>query len=72
MGKRWPPFLAIFRENTSTIQVNFEIKETTKSASYLDCFLYMDNETLSIWLYDKRDDFNFPMVNFPFLGSNIP
>ena len=23
-------------------------------------------------LYDKRDDFNFPIVNFPFLDSNIP
>ena len=23
-------------------------------------------------LYDKRDDFNFPIVNFPYLGSNIP
>jgi hypothetical protein len=23
-------------------------------------------------LYDKRDDFNFPIVNFPFLCSNIP
>ena len=23
-------------------------------------------------LYDKRDDFDFPIVNFPFLSSNIP
>ena len=23
-------------------------------------------------LYDKRDDFNFPIVNFPFMCSNIP
>jgi hypothetical protein len=22
--------------------------------------------------YDKRDDFNFPIVNFPFICSNIP
>ena len=22
--------------------------------------------------YDKRDDFDFPIVNFPFLSSNIP
>ena len=22
--------------------------------------------------YDKRDDFSFPIVNFPFLSSNIP
>jgi len=23
-------------------------------------------------LYDKRDDFNFPIVNYPFLDSNSP
>jgi len=23
-------------------------------------------------LYDKRDDFTFPIVNFPFLCGNIP
>jgi hypothetical protein len=23
-------------------------------------------------LYDKGDDFNFPIVNFPFICSNIP
>jgi hypothetical protein len=22
--------------------------------------------------YDKRDDFNFPIVNFPFICSSIP
>ena len=52
-----------------------EIKETTKTAassSYLDCYLYIDNGKLATRLYDKRDDFNFPIVNFPFLSSNIP
>ena len=27
---------------------------------------------LQVKLYDKRDDFNFNIVNFPFLSSNIP
>ena len=51
-----------------------EIKETTETAassSYLDCYLYIDNGKLTTRLYDKRDDFNFPIVNFPFLSSNI-
>ena len=51
----------------------FEIKETTETAassSYLDCYLY--NGKLTTRLYDKRDDFNFPIVKFPFLSSNIP
>ena len=52
-----------------------EIKETTETAtssSYLDCYLYIDNIKLTTRLNDKRDDFNFPIVNFPFLSSNIP
>ena len=27
---------------------------------------------LRVRLYDKRDYFNFPIVNFPFLSSSIP
>ena len=23
-------------------------------------------------MYDKRDDFDFPIINFPYLRSNIP
>ena len=53
-----------------------EIKDTTdtsKSASYLDLFLFIDdNGRLKSKLYDKRDDFNFKIVNFPFLCGNIP
>ena len=52
-----------------------EIKETTETAassSYLDYYLYIDNGKRTTRLYDKRDDFNFPIVNFPFLSSNIP
>ena len=52
-----------------------EIKEKTETAafsSYLDCYLYIDSGKLATRLYDKRDDFNFPIVNFPFLSSNIP
>ena len=49
-----------------------EIKETTEtatSASYLDCYLYIGNGKLATRLYDY---FNFPILNFPFLTSNIP
>ena len=46
-----------------------EIKDTTESntsASYLDLLQFHTS------LYDKRDDFNFHITNFPFLSSNIP
>ena len=49
-----------------------ETTETAASSSYLDCYLYTDNGKLTTRLYDKRDDFNFPIVNFPSLSSNIP
>ena len=52
-----------------------DIKDTTGSSipnSYLDCYLNIDNGKLITRLYEKRDDFNFPIVNFPFMSSNIP
>ena len=56
--------------------VELEIKDTTDAdhhASYLDLLLKYDNfHRLQIKLYDKRDNFNFDIVNFPFLCSNIP
>ena len=56
--------------------IELEIKDTTytdRSASYLDLHLEIDSECqLRTKLYDKRDDFNFPIVNFPFICSTIP
>ena len=42
-------------------------------ANYLDLTLVIgNNNILHKKLYDKRDDFNFRIVNFSFLSSNIP
>ena len=42
------------------------------SASYLDIHLEIDSEGRLITKhYDKRDDLNFPIVNLPFICSNI-
>ena len=52
-----------------------EIKETTESAhsaSYLDLFIEIRQHALYTKLYDKRDVFNFQIINFPYLSSNIP
>jgi len=47
--------------------------ENAVEASYLDLYLEHDiTGTLTTKLYDKRDDFNFPLVNYPFLDRNIP
>ena len=48
-----------------TYPIELEIKDTTgtdSSTSYFDLTKP----------YDKRDDFNFPIVNFLFICSNIP
>jgi hypothetical protein len=59
-----------FQLHVDSIYPNeLEIKDTTESstsASYLDVLLKFDQ------LYDKRDDFNFSIINFPYLCSNIP
>ena len=52
-----------------------EVKDTDtqKSTSYLDLHLGIDNGgRLKTKLYNKRDDFTFSMVNFPFISSYIP
>jgi hypothetical protein len=53
-----------------------EVKETTytaSSASFLDIYLGFDGSGhLSTKMYDKRDDFNFKIINFPNMYSNIP
>ena len=42
-------------------------------ADYLDLTFIIDSGgKLSTRLYDKRDDFDFHIVNFPYLSSNIP
>ena len=54
--------------------IQLEVNDTTDrdmSASYLNLHLESDIEgRLRTKLYEKRDDFNFPIVNFPFICSN--
>ena len=43
--------------------------------TYSDMYKFLEMTTdgrLNTKIYDKRDDFNFPIVNLPFLCSNIP
>ena len=41
-------------------------------AHVLDLNLCMSNCTVSTKIYDKRDDFDFDIVNFPFLDDDVP
>ena len=50
-----------------------DTRDTDRPASYLDLHLEIDSgHRLRTKLCDNRDDFNFPIVNFPFICSNIP
>ena len=41
-------------------------------AAFLDLNLSIHNDIVSTKIYDKRDDFNFDIVNFPFLDDDVP
>ena len=47
--------------------------DAPKWANYLDLRLEFDEDgKLYTRLYEKRDDFDFPIVNLPYISSNIP
>ena len=51
-----------------------QLKKATSSdteAPFLDLNLSISNGTVSTKIYDKRDDFDFDIVNFPFLDGDI-
>ena len=41
-------------------------------APFLDLNLSTTNGIVSSKIYDKQDDFNFEIVNFPFLDGDVP
>ena len=41
-------------------------------APFLDLHLSISNGFVSSRIYDKRDDFDFDIVNFPFLDGDVP
>ena len=40
-------------------------------AAVLDSHLSISNDIVSTKIYDKRDDFDFEIVNFPFLDGDV-
>ena len=41
-------------------------------AAFLDLNLSINNDLVSTKIYDKRDDFNFDIVNFPLFDGDVP
>ena len=55
----------------SELQLNKANTYDTKAA-FLDLHLSIFNDIVSIKFYDKRDDFDFEIVNFSFLDGVVP
>ena len=60
-GQIYPTELQLNKANSSDTE-----------APFLDLNLSITNGIVSSKVYDKRDDFNFEIVNFPFLDGDVP
>ena len=60
INKIYPPELQLNKANTSDTK-----------APFLDLHLSISNGFVSSRIYDKRDDFDFDIVNFPFLDGDV-
>ena len=61
VGQIYPTELQLNKANSSDTE-----------APFLDLKLSIANGIVSSIIYDKRDDFNFEIVNFPFLDGDVP
>ena len=61
----------VVRIYPTELQLNRTNSSDTE-APCLDLNLCIPNGTVSTKIYDKRDDFDFDIVNFPFLDGDVP
>ena len=55
----------------SELQLN-KANTSYTEATFLGLHLSISNDIVSVKIYDKRDDFDFEIVNFPFLDGDVP
>ena len=55
----------------SELQLN-KAKVSDTEASFLDLHLSISDGFVKTKIYDKRDDFDFDIVNFPFRDGDVP
>ena len=56
---------------SSELQLN-EANTSVTKATFLDLHLSISNDIFPTKNYDKRDDFDFEIVIFPFLDHDVP
>ena len=61
-------FACNFKIVLNLYRVNFSQSE----ASFLYLHLSISDGFIKTKIYDKRDDFDFDIVNFPFLDGDVP
>ena len=49
-----------------------KVNTSDTEAAFLDLHLSISDDIVSTKINDKHDDFNFEIVNFPFLDGNVP
>ena len=55
----------------SEIQLN-KANVSDTDASFLDLHISISDGFVKTKIFDKRDDFDFDIVNFPFLDGDVP
>ena len=61
----------VYQIYPSELQLN-KANTSDAEATFLDLHLAISNDIVSTKIYDKRDDFDFEIVNFPFLDVDVP
>ena len=61
----------VHRTYPAELQLN-KANASNTEATFLDLKLSIPHDIVSLKIYDKRDDFNFDIVNFPFLDGDVP
>ena len=65
-----------FEGMVNQMYLNFQLQNkantTDTEAPFLDLHLSIANGFVSSKIYDKRDDFDFDIVNFPVLDGDVP
>ena len=56
---------------SSELQLN-KANTSDTEAAFLDLHLSISNDIVSTKVFDKRDDFDFDIVNIPFLDGDVP
>ena len=66
-----PYFEGMVNQNPTELQLN-KANTLDTEPLFLDLHLSISNGFVSSKVYDKRNNFDFDIVNFPFLDGDVP